>query len=180
MASSSLIPGLPAEIVEEHILPKIMRPMLEYYDRGDELRRCEVRARFFTLLCIYKYMGVNKAWRKYFGMREVYNALRMSMWDVDICVGHQFKCLRGTLELHEVLMAFNHNIYIFSHTQPIAIPIHWEVQHARLNDLWIMDLEYLRGKLVENRKHWIRVDGRSCEHRRCVNYWICPSERLLT
>jgi hypothetical protein len=179
MAPSSLIPGLTAEIVGEHILPKVVEPLVEPYHRGDYVRRCEGRAKFFTLICIYKYMGVNKAWREYFGMGEVYNALRLSLWDVDICIGHHFRGVRGTLELDELLRAFRINHFIFSHTQRIAIPIRWQVQHARLNDIWIMELEYLRDKLVENREHWIQVDGRSCEHRRCTNYWICPSERLL-
>ena len=176
MAPSTFLPGLTAEIVGEHILPKVLEPILEPYHRGDYGRGCEVRANFFTLICIFKYMGVNKAWREHFGMGEVYNALRMSLWDVDIPMGHRFRGVRGTSELAKLLRAFRLNLFMFSHTQRIAIPIRWEVQHARLNDIWIIELEYLWDKLVENGEYWLQVDGRSAEYRRCTNFWICPSE----
>lgn len=36
--------------------------------------RYDVVNDFMVLLCIYKYLGVNKAWLLHFGMGEVHNA----------------------------------------------------------------------------------------------------------
>ena len=178
---SSLIPGLPEEIVNDHIMPKVLEPTKKEYCEGSgELDRDYLRFRFFNLLCIYKYMGVNKDWRRQFSVGEVYNALRLALWDTDIEFGHKFRGVRGTIELHKCLIAYQRNLRVFSNTHRISIPIGWEIQHAHLNNLWVMELEYLRNRLLDNIEYWSKVDGRSADNRRCINYWICPSERLLT
>jgi len=180
MVQSLLIPGLPEEIVAEHIMPKVMEPIMAVNPVGPAIPRALLKADFFALLCIYKYMGVNKVWRLHFRMGEVYNAFRLALFDEEVYFGHNFVGVIGTRLLDKVMRTFYRNKNIFSTTQRISIPIRWQVQHAHLNDIWIMELEYLRDKLVDNKDYWSRIDGRSIEFRRCTNFWICPSERLLT
>ena len=73
---STLIPGLPENIVAEHIVPTAMKILMivtpnlaQYIDYDVFLRDLMV------LLCIYKYMGVKKVWCLHYGMGEVHNAL---------------------------------------------------------------------------------------------------------
>lgn len=62
MLESTLIPDIPEDIMAEYIVPKVMDPILvvmpnpsQYIDFDASLRD------FMVLLCVYKYMGVNKA-----------------------------------------------------------------------------------------------------------------------
>ena len=64
---------------------------------------------------VFKYMGVYKVWCLHFGMGEVHNTFH-KYW---------------------------HNMLFSSGTHPIAIPIQRRIQRSQLNDIGIMELEYL-------------------------------------
>ena len=48
-----------------------------------------------------------------------------------------------------------------------------------LNDLGIMEPEYLWDKLIDSREYKLSLDGHCVKIWRCANYWICPLEKLV-
>ena len=180
MFSFDLIPGLPQDIVLEHIMPKVLMPILSTeIHPGSMMTRPQVVTAMKECICIYKYMGISGAWRANLRHGSVYNSMRLAVCKMYIDYDHDFAGRRGLRDMHKLLFTFWEYMRLFSVTSPIAIPIDWDTQHAHLGDLDLMDLRLLRKKLLENREYWKDVDRNSEELRECTNYWICPSERIL-
>lgn len=54
--------GFPNDILQDHIMWKLMEPTLAVKSRGiDVIERDDVINDFMVLMCIHKYMEVNKA-----------------------------------------------------------------------------------------------------------------------
>lgn len=71
MVEHTFIHGLLDDIVQNHIMPKLMEPILVIKPQSiDVIEKDDIICEFMVPLCIYEYMGVNKAWHLYFGMRE--------------------------------------------------------------------------------------------------------------
>ena len=97
MASFALIPELPDDIVEQQILPKVAESIMVIKE-DEPLVTMPLKSEHFNdILCIYKYMGVNKAWRAHFGMGEVYNALRLALFECDVYIGNVLRGAKGII-----------------------------------------------------------------------------------
>lgn len=119
-----LISALPNDIVANHIMPKVMELIMSVKAYGTKILREPMMK---ALLCIYKYIGINKAWHLHFGMLFIYN-------------GHKFRGVSTTILLDKFICDHCFNNNIFRTTQHIAIPIQWRVQHAWLKNIWILNL----------------------------------------
>ena len=76
MVEFMLLPDLSNDIVQDHIMLKLMEPILTILPCAiDVIKRNNVICYDMVFLCIYKCLGVHKAWRLHFGMGEVHNAL---------------------------------------------------------------------------------------------------------
>ena len=128
---------------------------------------------------MYQYLGVSRAWRRLICTRAEYNEFHLALWDDDEAMAYMYRGDILIVFLDAMLRTYHENLVVFSTTQRISIPIAWDTQHAPLPRLSILELAYLRDKLVENRDYWSGVVGRSDEWRRCTNFWISPSQRLL-
>jgi len=179
MAQFDLIPGLPNDLVQTHIVPKVMEPIMAVTQRLSDERAMLLVDDFRNLLRMYRYMGVSRVWRRLLCTCPHYIEFRLALWDEDEDVAYNFSGVRMLAFLDAVMRTYHEKMVIFGTTQRISIPIAWATQHAPLPKLSILELAYLRDKLVENREYWKTVDRRSNEWRRCTNYWICPLRRLL-
>ena len=157
MDRNILIPGLPNRIVEEHIMPKIMKPILDIEVKVSKITMATLKVDLSTIICIFKYKGVNRDWARYISRREEYNSMRLSMHEQGVDYGHKFEGTRGVGLLYVLVRKFVGNLLILRTTQRIAMPIMWTIQHASLCELSLQELKYLRNKLFKNRVYWRNV-----------------------
>lgn len=69
------IPRLPDDIVQNHMMPKLMEHILAINQSAiDIIERNNVISDFMDVICIYKDMEFNKTWCFHFGMGEIQNA----------------------------------------------------------------------------------------------------------
>ena len=174
---SSLNPGLLVDIMAEHIVFMVMVPIMEVPPNRssyiDYVSYMDLR----VLLCLYKYMEVNKAWHLHFGMEKMHNTFGLVLFEFGLHDPYTFIIVKGMILLDKAIRKYLYNRFIFNITQPIVIPIEWQVQHTQLNNIGTMQLQYFRDMLAINRDY---CNGHPVELWQCNNYWICLPQPPLS
>lgn len=83
MMESALIHGLPEDIVTEYIVPNVMEPIMVVMPNLSQYIDVFLRD-FMALLCIYKYMRINKVWHLHFGMGGLHNTFQLALAELGI------------------------------------------------------------------------------------------------
>jgi len=121
MAMSSFIPGLPNDIVEQHIMPKVIKPILDIKVHVSMPTLATLMVDLATINCIFKYKGVNREWANYISKRSEYNSMRLTMHEECVEYGHKFTGTKGVLWLHDMICKICHELAYFEYNTSYSI-----------------------------------------------------------
>ena len=138
MAESSLIPGPLEDVVVEHIEPiMVVTPNpSQYIDYNVSLMDFMVLSWFINTWELTRLGAFILTWGK---CTTHFNWF----FELHIKNNQRFHEVRGMILLHKALDKYFRKKFILSIMKLVVILIEWQVQHARLDDLGIMQLQYL-------------------------------------
>lgn len=104
---------------------------------------------YMFLLCIYKYIGVNKAFGTFIlAWENCTMHFLLAHYGLNIYIDHTFKGFCGEILFNKVIHKYCHNKIILNAMYCIALQIQLHFQHVQLNDIWIIDYKYLQKQRV--------------------------------
>lgn len=176
---SPLIPALTDRIVKNYILPKILEPITTQL--SSEVVNSTLQVDYSTLFCIFQYMRVNKAWSGGFQETIVWNALRLTKYDLNVLIDNpKFRLMNRQIFEKAFLENFRINCIWFSSSWRICRPYSTRLRTEPLQAMFVWELKDLRDNLERSFRYWKSRDRRRRGWRNVVNFWITPSDRDAT
>lgn len=176
---SPLIPALTDQIVKIYILPKILEPITSRMSL--EVVNSTTQLDFSTLLCIFQYMRVNKAWSEGFQETVVWNAFRLTKYDLNVLINNpRFRLMNRRIFERAFVENFRMNCMWFSSSWRLCRPYPIRLQVEPLHAMFVWELKDLRENLERSFQYWKSRDRRRRGWRNIVNFWITPGDRDAT
>lgn len=143
---SPSIPALTDRIVKNYILPKTLEPITTQLPL--EVVNTTTQLDFSTLLCIFQYMRVNKAWSEGFQETIVWNALRLTKYDLNVLINNpRFQLMNRRIFEKAFLENFRINCMWFSSSWRLCRPYLTRLQTEPLHTMFVWELRDLRDNL---------------------------------
>lgn len=143
---SPIIPALTNRIVKNYILPKILE--LITIQMPLEVVNTTTQLDFSTLLCIFQYMRVNKAWSEGFQETIVWNALRLTKYDLNVLINNpRFQLMNHRIFEKAFLENFWINCMWFNSSWWLYRPCSTRLQTEPLHAMFVWELRDLRDNL---------------------------------